>query len=361
MIITKPDYYDHFHCLANACPDTCCANWEVIIDSETVSFYESVHGKLGEQLHSAMTIVDGETCFGLHNGLCQLLQPDGLCTIQKELGEEHLCKICSSYPRFSTEIGVRRSIGISLSCPEAARLILTANNNFNVVQEQTNEPMTSLHELSPALIIAINKLQKISLKIAQNEQIPFSLRCAAIIRLCAPVHKEAKAHHDVLLESALNCGLQAAESPITPAKEGGLAHFRASIQKAFFSLETLRPEWKQYLNQAANLQSSDWDTICPSLPKVWEQLLCYSIYKYFPRTVFDRNIQSAAVFSVLLPLLLRQLMIENSVHDELSLLSLAWNLSREIEHSEFNMTTLWQSFSCRAFRPEAVSAVLAAL
>ena len=30
-----PAYYDAFHCLAGACPHSCCIGWEVVIDPET--------------------------------------------------------------------------------------------------------------------------------------------------------------------------------------------------------------------------------------------------------------------------------------------------------------------------------------
>ena len=38
MLTRVPDYYEAFHCLAGACPHTCCEKWEVVVDEEA-DFY----------------------------------------------------------------------------------------------------------------------------------------------------------------------------------------------------------------------------------------------------------------------------------------------------------------------------------
>ena len=37
MLTRVPDYYEAFHCLAGACPHTCCEKWEVVVDEEGIS------------------------------------------------------------------------------------------------------------------------------------------------------------------------------------------------------------------------------------------------------------------------------------------------------------------------------------
>lgn len=36
MLYTIPDYYDDFTCIADACEDTCCAGWQIVIDKESL-------------------------------------------------------------------------------------------------------------------------------------------------------------------------------------------------------------------------------------------------------------------------------------------------------------------------------------
>ena len=42
-VLTRvPDYYEQFRCLAGACPHTCCAKWEVVIDEDTAQSIGSI-------------------------------------------------------------------------------------------------------------------------------------------------------------------------------------------------------------------------------------------------------------------------------------------------------------------------------
>ena len=62
--------------------------------------------------------------FILKDNNCPFLNENKLCDIYKEVGEDALCYTCKQYPRYIEEFGGVREIGISLSCPEAARIIL---------------------------------------------------------------------------------------------------------------------------------------------------------------------------------------------------------------------------------------------
>ncbi len=81
MLNRIPDYFDSFSCLAGACPDTCCGQWEIVVDPEAKARYLSVEGPLGGRIRAALTEVDGEDCMVLDHGRCPLLTEDGLCSI----------------------------------------------------------------------------------------------------------------------------------------------------------------------------------------------------------------------------------------------------------------------------------------
>ena len=40
MNVTKPNYYDKFFCIADKCPDTCCALWQVELDLRDAQRYK---------------------------------------------------------------------------------------------------------------------------------------------------------------------------------------------------------------------------------------------------------------------------------------------------------------------------------
>lgn len=123
MILRKPEYFDSFRCLAGACPDSCCHQWEVQVDAETAERYRALSGPLGEELRKALCSREGETFMTLREGKCPMWRSDGLCRIQAELGEEGLCRVCREFPRLHHDYGDFVELILEMSCPEAARWI----------------------------------------------------------------------------------------------------------------------------------------------------------------------------------------------------------------------------------------------
>ena len=127
MKIEKPSYYDQFHCIAGACPDSCCQEWDVQVDEAAAQRYLSLPGSLGEHLRQSLKQDEnGEYSLEITNRRCPMWRQDGLCRIQAELGEEGLCRVCREFPRLRHDYGDFVELGLELSCPEAARLIFTA-------------------------------------------------------------------------------------------------------------------------------------------------------------------------------------------------------------------------------------------
>lgn len=124
MKISKPVYYDSFRCIAGACPDSCCKEWDVQVDEASAAFYRSLAGRLGDDLRCGLVEADGQTVMEIRDGRCPMWRQDGLCRIQYELGEQALCRTCREFPRLRHDYGSFQEWGLELSCPEAARLIL---------------------------------------------------------------------------------------------------------------------------------------------------------------------------------------------------------------------------------------------
>ena len=128
MKLIKPTYYDLFRCIADACPDSCCKEWDVLIDSDKAALYRSLPGQLGDRLRQVLTDEDGDTYMLIENRRCPMWRDDGLCRIQAELGEAALCKTCREFPRLTHDYGVFVEMGLELSCPEAARIIFESGH-----------------------------------------------------------------------------------------------------------------------------------------------------------------------------------------------------------------------------------------
>ena len=144
MKVRVPNYFNEFKCIASECEDTCCAGWEIVIDDETHKRYENVEGEFGEILRSKIVKSDGENIFLLNNGNCSFLNEKKMCEIYINIGEDHLCYTCQQFPRYTEEFLDLKEVGLSLSCPEAARIILrkAENTTFNLSEEDKCESKT---------------------------------------------------------------------------------------------------------------------------------------------------------------------------------------------------------------------------
>ena len=123
MEFTFPNYYKEFSCIAGSCPDTCCAGWQIVIDNKTLKKYQHFKGPFHNRLHN--DIDWKEHIFRQYNRRCAFLNEENLCDIYTEAGPKMLCDTCRNYPRHIEEFESLREISLSLSCPEAARILLS--------------------------------------------------------------------------------------------------------------------------------------------------------------------------------------------------------------------------------------------
>ena len=126
----QPRYYGRFHCLADACPDTCCEGWKVALDEKTYGKYQQCSDPVLQPafqqlitINPASTSGDSFAAFATSGGRCTFLS-EGLCSIQKRLGEQYLGAACAAFPRVSNLVNSIVERSLDLSCPEAARLAL---------------------------------------------------------------------------------------------------------------------------------------------------------------------------------------------------------------------------------------------
>lgn len=144
--ILIPKYLEEFRCIGGACEDTCCAGWNITIDKKTYQTYRKVRNpeisddlkqyvkrnrKANNDVEYAKFILD-------ENQNCKMMLDDGLCSIHKELGEEFLCNTCAIYPRHLTKVGESIEKSLTLSCPEAARIVLLREDGLDFIE--TEEP-----------------------------------------------------------------------------------------------------------------------------------------------------------------------------------------------------------------------------
>ena len=133
--LIRPNYIDKFKCIAGACEDSCCQGWSVPIDQKTWEKYQQIQpGPLRVLVDKYVVQQSGADSAQfasiqlLPSKSCPIHNADKLCQIQVELGESHLSQTCSTFPRRTFTIDNRKETTLTLSCPEAARIVLTSSN-----------------------------------------------------------------------------------------------------------------------------------------------------------------------------------------------------------------------------------------
>ena len=343
-----PDYYHDFHCLAGACPDTCCGQWEIVVDEAAKARYLAVPGELGEQIRAALTTVDGEDCMVLQNGKCPLLTDDGLCPIVARLGEDFLSTTCHTHPRFTEVYGGYQETALSVSCPEAARLLLEREQPLAFLTETDGTPPQP-NDLDADLFFLLMRTRETAYTLVQDRSRALPDRLALL--LCFA--QRADRHYDSFRLCADLCELyqntayqdrqliRIRRLRISSAPQGAMIPIKALLS----SMEHLSARFPALLGQM------DWAR--PDSTAL-EQLTVYFLSRWWLKASCDGYIWRQAAAAVVSVLAVAALAAATG-----DLQSAARLYSKEVEHSEENMALLRKAMDEPQFGRSALLKLLA--
>ena len=284
MKITKPDYFDRFRCLAGRCPDSCCQEWEVQVDADSAASYRALPGTLGDCLRRCLRDEDGDTYLTIADRRCPMWRADGLCQIQAELGEAALCKTCREFPRLTHDYGDFVELGLELSCPEAARLIL----NEPAVLVTDELPGSGEAEYDVEAMIVLKASREQALELLSNTHRAIGETLALLLLYGCQAQGELDGEEVVPFDT---------EATLEIARELSQPGDAAEILPFFQSLEILTDTWKSRLHSPA---PTDWDSRTLALVR-------YFVNRYWLQAVSDYDLYSRVKFMVIACLLLREL------------------------------------------------------
>lgn len=169
-ILLTPQYMKYFQCIGPDCEDNCCYGWKVPIDENTYKKYRRVSNKVLKHVldknvtrnrsnPSSESYAKIKMC---DNGYCPFFDEDKLCGIYKKLGAESLSKVCMLYPRITNVVNGVYEKSISLSCPEAARLVLLNPKvmEFDEIEELKEVQYSITHSINTDNIQSSNNVKK---------------------------------------------------------------------------------------------------------------------------------------------------------------------------------------------------------
>lgn len=284
MKILKPSYFDQFKCIASACPDSCCKEWTVQVDAEAAGFYHSLSGALGDRLRQVMREEDGETVMINENGRCPMWRQDGLCRIQAELGHDALCKTCREFPRLTHDYGDFIEMGLELSCPEAARIILTAPAEAPIVIETDGGDAPEYDADAMAVLL---QTREDVLGILADDSRPFGETLALALLY---------AHHAQALLDGVDVADFDPDAALRTAYQFGKVTDR-DLPAFYEDLEILTDTWRHRLASPA---PADWSAPIRALAR-------YGVERYWLQAVSDYDLTSRVKMIVAACLLIKHL------------------------------------------------------
>ena len=375
MLITKSDNFDRFRCIAGKCPDSCCAGgWQIIIDEDSLELYRaSGDSVLDERLRKGVNWQ--EEYFNTdEQGRCSMLNENGLCSIQLTLGEKALCDTCGRYPRHVEEYEDVREYSLSLSCPEAARIILERKEPLTFFDPETDEA-EEFEDFDYLLYAKLLDAREVLYRIIQDRSIGFREKAgrirefAAGLQVCVDADRmfdmdrliygaddavnyaAAKANANAAVDNAAASEAQVREMVDTVRGDNsselpimGYGLKKPLEKNAFsrlFEMEMLKPGWADVLNRTWEAWNDELVLSAEEEIQA-EQLMIFWIYTYFCGAVYDGWIYSKALLAICSTWWILQINAANSF--EGGIIEAAYRYAREIEHSDENLNALEEIF-----------------
>lgn len=368
MKIRVPEYFKDFKCIASECEDTCCAGWGIVIDDESYHKYQKVEGAFGDRLKSEIVHDAGENIFVLKGNDCPFLNESKLCDIYNELGEEGLCYTCRQYPRYLEEFGSLREMGISLSCPEAARIILRDSKKATFELSENNEEVSTYNDINARLYIELMQCRKIVFDILQDRSIKLNYRAAIILSFAKEIQDKIDENEmadikDIREKYSNESFIKELLSNLNQYKNNKDDKYNNMHEyfNVFKNLKHINPNDPLGLDDAIRYfwQSEDDKEIYlsknESFNKYYEKsmykfehILVYFIFRYFMKAVFDYDISAKVKTAIVSYLMIKELAIvrftEEGDFTEEDMVYIAHMYSKDIEHLEENIESLAEIF-----------------
>ena len=368
MKIRTPDYFNEFKCIADKCEDTCCAGWGIVIDDESYKKYVSVEGSFGDELRSKIIKEEDENIFVLNGDRCSFLNENNLCNIYSQLGADGLCYTCRQYPRYLEEFGNLREVGISLSCPEAARIILSKNDKVKFNLTENDEEISSYNDINPNIYINLMKSRKIVFDILQNREIGLNHRCAIILAFINEVQEKIDLND---INSIKDINKKYLNKELIDETINYFQTFNNKLEQKYLNIykilnvfkdlkhikpndilgleNSLRYFWQNEEDLKVYLSINDsFNNYYKDKEYKFEQILIYYIFRYFMKAVFDYDVLAKVKFALISFIVIKELSVvryfENREFLDEDIVYIAHTYSKDIEHLEENVETLQELF-----------------
>ena len=375
MRYVKPYYYNDFKCIADKCPDTCCAGWQIVIDDETLEKYSNEKDEFSYRLKNSIDW--GEGVFFQNNGRCAMLNDNNLCDLVTAKGEVGLCRTCHMYPRHIEEFEGVREYSLSLSCPVAARIILEDTNKlvFDIEENEDIDPLEEeFEDFDFFMYTQLEQARDVIFEIIQNRDLSVDMRMSYIMDM-ARKFQNAVDDQEVYRMEEIADEYKPWEGKILQASDIEQISDNIRFEKVksayelFKELEVLRQDWPEIIE---DLKKNLYNGTCEDYSKIrdefyndfvkgisadrWEifkeQLLMFFVYTYFLGSVYDDLVYSKLALSTFSVCFIEEIIVSEWLKNNKQItlekcIEISYRYAREVEHSDDNLNILEEMFMDR--------------
>lgn len=355
MKLIYADYFEKFKCIADKCTDTCCAGWEIDIDPKSYEAYMKIPGEFGDRLRASIKTYDqgldddseGAYIYEAHGFVltkdkrCSFLKDNGLCDLYINLGEKALCDVCTDTPRNFLDYGKAREISLSLSCPEAARLMLSKKDSIKILSSKNDESF-DLEESDEDLEFAyfIRDSRDKSIEILQNKNQEISKRIIDF------------------LDFSKTCQEKINNNDISPKEDFPFSTYDLFKKRldSFSQLDSISEEWENYILDFSRyfVDKNTYKKAIYSIFKLFkeedrlielENILVYQAFLLLGRSIDDYDFLGKAKLAALSYLMILDMcslhFFKNKKFSNNDIQDICRIFAKEIEHSQENIDFLF--------------------
>lgn len=352
MEYTYPDYYKKFKCIGGECEDNCCAaGWQITIDDESLEKYETMEGEIGVRLRNSIDWENG--MFEQFEHKCALLNENGLCDVYCDAGEDKMCILCQRYPRHYEEFENVREISLSVSCPEAAKIVLGNRGKVGFYTE-TDEEEEEYEDFDYLMYTKLLDIREILLDVLHERKGSVAHRISKLLDIVHGIQG--------LIDKDEIFGIDEQEQRALTEQINYRRYtdkmelrqeYMAEMMQNLHRLEVLRPTWTDFIREVQSilyvyLDAEEYGKLCEEFDSFYgermqeyEQLMSYFIYTYFCGAVYDYEVESKLRFGIAAVLIIHEMdMAMWYKNKDLTFeeqVGLVHNYSMEIEHSDLNL------------------------
>ena len=295
----EPEYVAKFRCDATKCDAFCCqAHWGIDIDRGTYQKYQKITPKrIRQNILSRLKYnpsTNGYRTLSADGKYCGFLTQEHLCSLQKELGEDYLSDTCITYPRRLNIIDGIVERGLLMSCPVAAKLVLSDTEAVHITSvDVTGKRLAVIDTLSSEDDVRINyfaDIQSVGIRILQDRSYTVDERLALLGLFIVETEKAFNTQDGEYLQNFTAAYQAQAYNDSWPEIKKSLifdkTKYRQNIESLIESVYKDKPDFTdkhKTLLQAA--QNTDYDKthdevarLAKNCGRLWEN---YLVNEYF--------------------------------------------------------------------------------